>query len=68
MICQKHPEDGKKGEKYLFKNYNHKKGKPKDTGYWWTGSTWFKVKHVIAKYYTTGLEATFEHIEASFNA
>eukprot|EP00975_Prorocentrum_lima_P035309 7416734-Prorocentrum_lima.AAC.1 len=26
-------------------------------GYWWTGSTWFKVKHVIAKYCTSGLEA-----------
>eukprot|EP00975_Prorocentrum_lima_P019790 4164408-Prorocentrum_lima.AAC.1 len=29
-------------------------------GYWWTGSTWFKVKHVIAKYHTTGLEAIFD--------
>eukprot|EP00975_Prorocentrum_lima_P045152 9457097-Prorocentrum_lima.AAC.1 len=26
-------------------------------GFWWTGSTWFKVKHVIAKYHATGLEA-----------
>eukprot|EP00975_Prorocentrum_lima_P029638 6222745-Prorocentrum_lima.AAC.1 len=25
-------------------------------GYWWTGLTWFEVKHVIAKYCTTGLE------------
>eukprot|EP00975_Prorocentrum_lima_P063252 12890473-Prorocentrum_lima.AAC.1 len=29
-------------------------------GYWWTGSTWFKVKHVIAKYHTTCLEAIFD--------
>eukprot|EP00975_Prorocentrum_lima_P033345 6996128-Prorocentrum_lima.AAC.1 len=25
-----------------LKNYSHKQGKPKDMGYWWTGSTWFK--------------------------
>eukprot|EP00975_Prorocentrum_lima_P071524 12938171-Prorocentrum_lima.AAC.1 len=30
MICHEHPENGKEGEKYLFKNYNHKRGKPKD--------------------------------------
>eukprot|EP00975_Prorocentrum_lima_P070820 12934248-Prorocentrum_lima.AAC.1 len=29
-------------------------------GYWWTGTTWFKVKHVIAKYCTTGLETMFD--------
>eukprot|EP00975_Prorocentrum_lima_P009596 2045089-Prorocentrum_lima.AAC.1 len=42
MICHKHPGDGQKGERYLFKNYNHRKGKPQFMGYWWTGSTWFK--------------------------
>eukprot|EP00975_Prorocentrum_lima_P066665 12910461-Prorocentrum_lima.AAC.1 len=25
-------------------------------GYWWTGSTWLKIKTVIAKYQSTGLE------------
>eukprot|EP00975_Prorocentrum_lima_P053104 11135899-Prorocentrum_lima.AAC.1 len=29
-------------------------------GYWWTGFTRFKVKHVIAKYHTTGVEAIFD--------
>eukprot|EP00975_Prorocentrum_lima_P031636 6642576-Prorocentrum_lima.AAC.1 len=29
MICHEHPGGGKKGEKYLFKNYNHRKGSPK---------------------------------------
>eukprot|EP00975_Prorocentrum_lima_P051189 10724134-Prorocentrum_lima.AAC.1 len=24
--------------------------------YWWTGSTWFKIKDIIAKYQSTGLE------------
>eukprot|EP00975_Prorocentrum_lima_P050362 10544474-Prorocentrum_lima.AAC.1 len=42
MICHKHPEEDKGGERYMFKHYNHRKGKPKDMGYWWTGSTWFK--------------------------
>eukprot|EP00975_Prorocentrum_lima_P060193 12623979-Prorocentrum_lima.AAC.1 len=32
MICHTHPEDGKEGEIYIFKNYNHKKGKPNDMG------------------------------------
>eukprot|EP00975_Prorocentrum_lima_P036518 7680984-Prorocentrum_lima.AAC.1 len=59
MICHEYPENGKKGDKYLFKNYNHKKGRPKDMVYWWTGSTWFKIKHVIAHYHITGLEYIF---------
>eukprot|EP00975_Prorocentrum_lima_P009621 2050599-Prorocentrum_lima.AAC.1 len=42
MICHRHPDGAAQGEIYFFKNYNHKKGKPKDMGYWWTGSTWFK--------------------------
>eukprot|EP00975_Prorocentrum_lima_P043796 9185348-Prorocentrum_lima.AAC.1 len=29
-------------------------------GYWWTGSTWLKIKHVIAKYHSTGLDAIFD--------
>eukprot|EP00975_Prorocentrum_lima_P056522 11851593-Prorocentrum_lima.AAC.1 len=42
MICHETPGDGKKGEKYLFNTYNHRKGSPKYMGYWWTGSTWFQ--------------------------
>eukprot|EP00975_Prorocentrum_lima_P008174 1746862-Prorocentrum_lima.AAC.1 len=30
MICHEHPENGKKGEQYVFKDYNHKRGRPKD--------------------------------------
>eukprot|EP00975_Prorocentrum_lima_P015878 3371761-Prorocentrum_lima.AAC.1 len=30
MICHKHPGYGKVGERYLFQNYNHRKGRPKD--------------------------------------
>eukprot|EP00975_Prorocentrum_lima_P067376 12914560-Prorocentrum_lima.AAC.1 len=34
MICHKHPEYGKKGERYLFNNYNHRKESPR---IWVTG-------------------------------
>eukprot|EP00975_Prorocentrum_lima_P051209 10728400-Prorocentrum_lima.AAC.1 len=27
MICQEYPENGKKAERYLFNNYNHRKGR-----------------------------------------
>eukprot|EP00975_Prorocentrum_lima_P063599 12892453-Prorocentrum_lima.AAC.1 len=30
-------------------------------GYWWTGSTWFKIKNVIARYQSTGLETMFDN-------
>eukprot|EP00975_Prorocentrum_lima_P022167 4665268-Prorocentrum_lima.AAC.1 len=60
MICRKHPDGATQEEINLFKNYRHKKGKPKDMGYWWTGSTWFEVKHVIAQCCTTGLETIFD--------
>eukprot|EP00975_Prorocentrum_lima_P003873 846927-Prorocentrum_lima.AAC.1 len=60
MICHKRPDGAAQGERYLFKNYNHKKGKPKDVGYWWTSSTWFNVKYVIAKYCTTSLETILD--------
>eukprot|EP00975_Prorocentrum_lima_P010828 2301386-Prorocentrum_lima.AAC.1 len=33
--------------------------KSKGYGCWWTESTWFKIKHVIAKYQSTGLETMF---------
>eukprot|EP00975_Prorocentrum_lima_P034104 7166674-Prorocentrum_lima.AAC.1 len=45
----------------FFKTYNHKKGLSKDMGYWWTGSTWFKIKTVIAKYQSTGLETMVDN-------
>eukprot|EP00975_Prorocentrum_lima_P031127 6535824-Prorocentrum_lima.AAC.1 len=56
MICQEYPENGKKAGRYLFKNYNHEKGLSKGKGSWWTGSTWFKIKNVIAEYQSTGLD------------
>eukprot|EP00975_Prorocentrum_lima_P020211 4256141-Prorocentrum_lima.AAC.1 len=37
------------------------KGRSKDTGHWWTGSTWFKIKHAIAQYHSTGLETMFDN-------
>eukprot|EP00975_Prorocentrum_lima_P020128 4238120-Prorocentrum_lima.AAC.1 len=40
--------------------YNHRKGGSKDMDYRRTGSTWFKIKHVIAKYHSAGLEAIFD--------
>eukprot|EP00975_Prorocentrum_lima_P051332 10751280-Prorocentrum_lima.AAC.1 len=35
--------DRKRAERYLFKNYNHKKGLSEDMGYWWPGSTWLNI-------------------------
>eukprot|EP00975_Prorocentrum_lima_P001393 300502-Prorocentrum_lima.AAC.1 len=61
MICQEYPEDVKKAERYFFKNYSQKKGRSKDMGYWRTGSTWFKIKHVIAHYHSTGIEAIVDN-------
>eukprot|EP00975_Prorocentrum_lima_P066295 12908393-Prorocentrum_lima.AAC.1 len=31
-------------------------GQERQEGYWWTGTTWYKIKTVIAKYQSTALD------------
>eukprot|EP00975_Prorocentrum_lima_P041145 8646560-Prorocentrum_lima.AAC.1 len=46
MFYQEAKLEQPKKRKTVWRNFDHEATPPKDMGYWWVGSTWFRIKTV----------------------